>query len=214
VLGAACWPSSANPERVNLVDAVKALHEPVTQSWHCGRRRDLADTQYRRESLKLLGLARIASIPVAIGSLLALAQPVSASTSVDNSGFYDHQIIEYQATPEVTSSPHAAQLISHGNVVYHIVGANGTTPAVQCARLLAALPNDASSCNVLNFIPTEVGYTGGAWNLQIFHWNPGINPVELSKDDDVLAAVAAGKGTLEVTATLVRCPVINFAALR
>ena len=107
--------------------------------------------------MKLLGLARIASIPVAIGSLFALAQPVSASTSVDNSGFYDHQIIEYQATPEVTSSPHAAQLISHGNVVYHIVGANGTTPAVQCARLLAALPNDASSCNVLNFIPTEIG---------------------------------------------------------
>ena len=164
--------------------------------------------------MKLLGLARIASIPVAIGSLFAFAQPVSASTSVDNSGFYDHQIIEYQATPEVTSSPHAAQLISQGNVVYHIVGPNGTTPAVQCARLFAALPNDASSCNVLNFIPTEVGYAGGAWNLQIFHWNPGINPVELSKDDDILAAVAAGEGTLEVTATLVRCPVINFAALR
>ncbi len=168
----------------------------------------------RRESLKLLGIARIASIPVTIGTLHALAQPVSASTSVDNSGFYDHQIIEYQATPEVTSSPQAAQLISHGNVVYHIVGADGTTPAVQCARLLAALPNDASSCNVLNFIPTEVGYAGGAWNLQIFHWNPGISPVELSKDDDILAAVAAGKGALEVTPTLVRCPVINFAALR
>ncbi len=30
----------------------------------------------------------------------------------------------------------------------------------------------------------------------------------------ILAAVAAGKGTLEVTATLVRCPLINFAALR
>jgi hypothetical protein len=164
--------------------------------------------------LKLLSLARIASIPATIGTLLVLAQPVAAGTSVDNSGFYDHQIIEYQATAEVTSSPQAAQLISKGNVVYHIVGADGTTPAVQCARLLAALPNDATSCNVLNFIPTEVGYAGGAWNLQIFHWNPGITPVELSKDDDILAAVAARKGTLEVTATLVRCPVINFAALR
>ena len=78
--------------------------------------------------------------------------------------------------------------------MYHIVGADGTTPAVQCARLLAALPNDGTSCNVLNFIPTEVGYAGGAWNLQIFHWNAGITPVELSKDDDILAAVAAGEG--------------------
>ncbi len=164
--------------------------------------------------MKLLSIARIASIPATIGTLLVLAQPVSAATSVDNSGFYDHQIIEYQATAEVTSSPQAAQLLSKGNVVYHIVGADGTTPAVQCARLLAALPNDGTSCNVLNFIPTEVGYAGGAWNLQIFHWNAGITPVELSKDDDILAAVAARKGTLEVTATLVRCPLINFAALR
>jgi hypothetical protein len=137
-----------------------------------------------------------------------------APASVTNSGFYDHQIIEYQGTAEVTSSPQAAQLISKGNVVFHMVGADGITPAVQCARLLAALPNDATSCNVLNFIPAEVGYAGGAWNLQIFHWNPGVTPSELSKDDDILAAVQAGLGALEVTATLVRCPVVNFANLR
>jgi len=156
---------------------------------------------------------RLATIPAAIVGLVALAQPASATVTA-NSGFYDRQVIEYQATAEVTSSPQAAQLISKGNVVYHIVDANGNVPAVQCARLLAALPNDATSCNVLNFIPTETGYSGGAWNLQIFHWNPGVTPVELSKDDDILAAVAAGKGTLEVTSTLVRCPVIDFAALR
>lgn len=138
----------------------------------------------------------------------------SAPAAARNSGFYDHQIIEYEATAEVTSSPQAAQLISKGNIVFHIVGPNGATPAVQCARLLAALPNDATSCNVLNFIPTEIGYSGGAWNLQIFHWNAGVTPVELSKDDDILAAVAAGQGTLEITATLVRCPVVNFANLR
>jgi hypothetical protein len=156
---------------------------------------------------------RLATIPATIVGLVALAQPASATVTA-NSGFYDHQVIQYQATAEVTSSPHAAQLISKGNIVYHIVDANGNVPTVQCARLLAALPNDATSCNVLNFIPTEVGYSGGAWNLQIFHWNPGVPVVELSKDDDILAAVAAGKGTLEVTSTLVRCPVIDFAALR
>jgi hypothetical protein len=161
-----------------------------------------------------MNLARLAPIPAAFVSLLALAQPAAAGTVAANSGFYDHQIIEYQATAEVTSSPHAAQLISKGNIVFHVVGADGKTPAVQCARLLAALPSDQTSCNVLNFIPTEVGYSGGAWNLQIFHWKAGVTPVELSKDDDITAAVTAGKGTLEVTPILVRCPVINFAALR
>ncbi len=159
-------------------------------------------------------LFRIATIPATIVTLLALAQPVSAAAVTANSGFYDHQIIEYEATAEVTSSPQAAQLISAGNIVFHIVDATGNVPAVQTAPLLAALPNDPTGGNVLNFIPTEVGYTGGAWNLQIFHWKAGVTPSLLSKDDDILAAVAAGKGTLEVTSTLVRCPVINFAALR
>ena len=157
---------------------------------------------------------RIAAIPATIATLLALASPVSANSVSANSGFYDNHVIEYQATAEVTSSPHAAQLISKGNIVFHIVDANGNVPAVQTARLLTALPNDPTGGNVLNFIPTEVGYSGGAWNLQIFHWNAGFTPVELSKDDDILAAVTAGKGTLEVTPILVRCPVINFAALR
>jgi hypothetical protein len=159
-------------------------------------------------------LGRILAVPATLATLLALALPASANSVTANSGFYDHQIIQYQATAEVTSSPQAAQLISQGNIVFHIVDANGNTPAVQLARLHTALPNDPTGGNVLNFIPTEVGYSGGAWNLQIFHWNAGMTPVELSKDDDILAAVAAGKGTLEVTPTLVRCPVIDFSALR
>jgi len=159
-------------------------------------------------------LFRIVLVLATVVALPAFAQSASANAVTANSGFYDHQIIEYQATAEVTSSPHAAQLISAGNVVYHIVDANGNVPAVQTARLLSALPGDPTGGNVLNFIPTEVGYTGVAWNLQIFHWNPGVSLVALSNDDDILAAVAAGKGTLQVTSTLVRCPVINFAALR
>ncbi len=117
-------------------------------------------------------LVRLATIPATIVSLLVLAQPASATVTA-NSGFYDHQVIEYQATAEVTSSAHAAQLISKGNIVFHIVGVDGKVPAVQTARLLATLPNDPTGGNVLNFIPTEIGYSGGAWNLQIFHWNPG-----------------------------------------
>jgi len=158
--------------------------------------------------LRLIGSSLAAAALAIVGAV-----PASANATI-NSGFYDHQIIEYVATAEVTSSPQAAQLIAKGNVVYHVVDANGSTPDVQCSRLLAALPADATSCNVLNFIPTEVGYAGGAWNLQIFHWKQGVTPHELSKDDDIVGAANAGLGTIEVTNVLVRCPVINFAALR
>lgn len=158
-------------------------------------------------SLALTGL-------LATAATLAAAAPALAATSAPNFGYYDNQPIEYEATAEVTSSPQQAQVLAHGNIVFHIVDASGTVPAVQLARAQAAFPHDAGAGNVLNFIPTEVGYAGGAWNLQIFHWNPGVTPAELSSDTDILAAVAAGKGTLEITSTLVRCPVINFSALR
>ncbi len=157
-------------------------------------------------------LARSITVLPIFAALLALAVPASASSP--NSGFYDNKIIEYEATAEVTSSPQAAEELAKGNIVFHIVDASGNTPAVQCARLLAALPGEATSCNVLNFIPTDIGYTGGAWNLQIFHWHSGQTPYELSSDTDIAAALTAGKGTLEVTNILVRCPVVNFAALR
>jgi len=159
-------------------------------------------------SLALTGLLATAA------ATLAAAAPALAATSAPNFGYYDNQPIEYEATAEVTSSPQQAQVLAHGNIVFHIVDASGTVPAVQLARAQAAFPHDAGAGNVLNFIPTEVGYAGGAWNLQIFHWNPGVTPAELSSDTDILAAVAAGKGTLEITSTLVRCPVINFSALR
>jgi len=161
-------------------------------------------------SLALTGLL------VTTAPALTAAAPALATTgaSVPNFGYYDNQTIEYQATEEVTSSPQQAQVLAAGAVVYHIVDTSGNVPAVQLARAQAAFPNDGGSGNVLNFIPTDIGYTGGAWDLQIFHWNPGVTPTELSSDTDILAAVAAGQGTLQITATLVRCPVINFSALR
>ena len=166
-----------------------------------------------KKPLVLAGLA-LTGLLAAPAALAVTAAPALAATSAANFGYYDNQTIEYEATAEVTSSPQQAQVLAHGNIVFHIVDAAGNVPAVQLARAQAAFPNDAGAGNVLNFIPTEVGYAGGAWNLQIFHWNAGVTPTELSSDTDILAAVAAGKGTLEITSTLVRCPVINFSALR
>jgi hypothetical protein len=166
-----------------------------------------------KKLLLLAGLA-LTGLLATPAALAVTAAPALAATSAPNFGYYDNQTIEYQAAAEVTSSPHQAQVLAHGNIVFHIVDATGNVPAVQLARAQAAFPSDAGAGNVLNFIPTEAGYTGGAWNLQIFHWNPGVTPTELSSDTDILAAVAAGQGTLEITSTLVRCPVINFSALR
>jgi hypothetical protein len=147
-----------------------------------------------------------------------VASATTAVAGTRTSGYYDHQVIEYESTVVTAGSIQAAQQLAHGNVVYHIVDPSSPradkAPLAQCAANTAAFPNDATNCNVLNFIPTEVGYAGGAWNLQIFTWNPGQTVVPLTKDDDILAAAAAGQGTLVATNVLVRCPVVNFANLR
>src|SRR3989475_13221389 len=82
----------------------------------------------QKRGVMTMKLVRLATIPATIVSLLAFAQPSSANAVTANSGFYDHQIIQYQATAEVTSSPHAARLISKGNIVFHIVDASGNIP--------------------------------------------------------------------------------------
>jgi hypothetical protein len=163
---------------------------------------------------KLLVVAALACSGLFVAAAPSLADTTATSASTANFGYYDNQPIQYEGTAEVTSSPQAAQALSLGNIVFHVVDANGNVPAVQLARAQAAFPSDAGAGNVLNFIPTDIGYAGGAWNLQIFHWNPGVTPTELSSDTDIYAAVAAGEGTLEVTSTLIRCPVIDFSNLR
>src|SRR5262249_24707367 len=56
---------------------------------------------------------------LALTGLLAAA-PALAATPAANFGYYDNQPIEYQATAEVTSSPHAAQALAAGNLLYPI----------------------------------------------------------------------------------------------
>ena len=95
---------------------------------------------------------------------MLILSTTTAIAGTRNSGYYDHQVIEYVSSTVTAGSVQEAQLLSHGNIVFHIVDVDGNTPAVQCARLLAALPQDATSCNTLNSIPTDQGYAGGAWN--------------------------------------------------
>src|SRR2546425_5705269 len=156
-----------------------------------------------------------AALPIITTLALLVLAPPAAFAGTRTSGYYDHQVIQYEGTTVTADSVQAAHLLSHGNIVFHIVDpSTGKPPAVQCAANTAAFPNDATDCNVLNFIPTELGYAGGAWNLQIFTWKPGLTPTALTKDDDILTARDAGLGTLTVTNILVRCPVVNFANLR
>jgi hypothetical protein len=49
--------------------------------------------------------------------------------------------------------------------------------------------------------------------LKIFVWNSPATRA-LTKDDDILAAVADGEGTLITTPIVVRCPLANFSNLR
>jgi hypothetical protein len=153
----------------------------------------------------------------------------TALTSLRNSGYYDDEKIAYTLARVTVGSAAEAQRVANGNVVYHIVG-NSTTPTqpdtgapvlpnapqVQCAPLGANLPPAmASNCNVLNAIPTDVGYHGGSWHLEIFTWKEGANVRALMKDDEVLAAVANGEGTLNTSLpVLIQCPVNDFSLLR
>jgi len=166
----------------------------------------------RHVTLSLLGaLALVAS---SFSVALADTPPAGTAHLMRNSGYYDHQVIEYVSGTFTADTVQAAQLIALGNVVYHIVDAAGSVPGVQCVQNEAAFPSDSTDCNVLNFIPSEIGYAGGAWNLQIFHWKTNATITALTKDDDILAQVAAGHGTLQLTNVLVRCPLVNFSALR
>src|SRR5919204_1330847 len=98
------------------------------------------------------------------GPVLADTPPAGTANGARTSGYYDHQVIEYVSSTFTASSVQAAQQIALGNIVFHIENPDGSTPAVQCAQNRAMFPSDATDCNVLNFIPTEVGYAGGAWN--------------------------------------------------
>src|SRR5260370_7518826 len=95
----------------------------------------------KQRGVMTMKLVRLATVTGSILSALAFAQPASANAVTANSGFYDHQIIQYQATAEVTSSPPAAQLISKGNIVFHIVPAGATIPALQITPLHAPSHN-------------------------------------------------------------------------
>jgi len=166
----------------------------------------------RHVTLSLLGALGLVASSFSVA--LADSPPAGTANLMRNSGYYDHQVIEYVTGTFTADSVQAAQLIALGNVVYHIVDAAGNVPVVQCALNKAVFPSDSTDCNVLNFIPSEIGYAGGAWNLQIFHWKTNATITALTKDDDILAQVAAGHGTLQLTNVLVRCPLVNFSALR
>ena len=128
-------------------------------------------------------------------------------------GWYDHKQIWYDKATVYQNPQAAANLIKQGAMVFHVVNPDGTVPIFQTTFPIPPTGGVATDGNVLSAIPTEIGYTGGACNLQIFHWNvPAARP--LTKDDDIHAAAAAGEGWIEVTEIVVRCPVIDFSNLR
>jgi hypothetical protein len=158
------------------------------------------------------------------GGVIASVLPAQATTDFFNpavssfagitTGWYDHQQIWYDNATVVSSSTAAANLAAQGQVVYHVENPDGSTSPLQTSSLpVPATGGITASGNVLSAIPTEVGYNGGAWNLKIFVWNATATRA-LTKDDDILAAVADGEGILITTPIVVRCPLANFSNLR
>ena len=73
-------------------------------------------------------LVRPAAALAAAAALCLSAAPAGATTqnTGHTAGFYDHRIIEYEGTAQVTSSPQAAQQIA--------AGATRASPSVLCTR--------------------------------------------------------------------------------
>lgn len=158
------------------------------------------------------------------GGLIASMVPAQAAVDFFNpavssfagitTGWYDHQQIWYHNSGVVSDPTASANLAAQGQVVYHVENPDGSTSPLQISGLpVPATGGITASGNVLSAIPTEVGYNGGAWNLKIFVWNSPATRA-LTKDDDILAAAAAGEGTLITTTIVVRCPLANFFNLR
>ncbi len=168
---------------------------------------------------RFLALAAFTVLTLGTNGLSAQAgvdffNPAVSSFAHITTGWYDHQQIWYDGATVVRDATAAAHLAAQGQVVYHVESPDGSTSPLQVATLpTPGTGGITASGNVLSAIPTEVGYNGGAWNLKIFVWNS--TPTRaLTKDDDILAAVADGEGVLITTDVVVRCPLVNFTALR
>ncbi len=169
----------------------------------------------RLRLLVMLGLSALGLFAAASPAQAAVdfVNPAVSSLANINTGWYDRQQIWYAASTVSNDTVAAGNLASQGQVVYHVENPDGSTPAQQLAFPVAPTGGITSSGNVISAIPTEVGYNGGAWNLKIFVWKSPATRA-LTKDDDILAAVANGEGTLVTTQIVVRCPLVNFSALR
>ncbi len=163
----------------------------------------------------MLGLSALGLFAAASPAQAAVdfVNPAVSSFADINTGWYDHQQIWYAASTVSNDTVAAANLAAQGQVVYHVENPDGSTPVQQLTFPVAPTGGITSSGNVISAIPTEVGYNGGAWNLKIFVWNAPATRA-LTKDNDILAAVANGEGTLMTTQVVVRCPLVNFSALR
>jgi hypothetical protein len=169
----------------------------------------------RNRLVAVLGLLPVGLLAAASPAQAAVdfVNPAVSSFAHINTGWYDHQQIWYDAATVAKDATAAANLAAQGQVVYHVENPDGTTSPLQLIFPVPPTGGITTSGNVLSAIPTEVGYNGGAWNLKIFVWTS--TPTRaLTKDDDILAAVADGEGTLITTQIVVRCPLVNFSALR
>ncbi len=165
----------------------------------------------------MLGLSALGLFAAASPAQAAVdfVNPAVSSFADINTGWYDHQQIWYAASTVANDTVAAANLAAQGQVVYHVENPDGmTTPTQQLTFPMPPTGGITSSGNVISAIPTEVGYNGGAWNLKIFVWNSTATIRALTKDDDIKAAAANGEGTLITTQVVVRCPLVNFNALR
>jgi hypothetical protein len=126
-------------------------------------------------------------------------------------GFVDGQLVDY--TLQEISDPEVTELMTEKTGGYPLETVESLSRVPQVANLYLFMngirgPNPFGfQMNVIDTIPGESGYSP-LWLHTFVKWNKGVEPRELTSEDEVLAAQEAGEVTLETSDLVINCPVI------
>jgi hypothetical protein len=126
-------------------------------------------------------------------------------------GFVDGQLVDY--TLQEISDPEVTDLMTEKTGGYPLETVESLSRVPQVANLYLFMngidgPNPFGfQMNIIDTVPGEPGYSP-LWLHTFVEWKEGVEPSELTSEDEVLAAQEAGEVTLETTDLVINCPVI------
>jgi hypothetical protein len=125
-------------------------------------------------------------------------------------GFVDGSLVDY--TLQEISDPEVTDLMREktGYPLETVTSLSEATPVANLYLFMDGVkgPNPFGfQMNVIDSLPGEPGYSP-LWLHTFVTWSDGVEPRELTSEDEILEAEEAGEVTLEHTDLVINCPVI------